>query len=450
MLRNSTAPPAEGSLACATRSRLERAGPDPIDALIFAWRFVASLICRTHHPFYLPSTKPKMLWYPRHLLLLAAASFASVRAAGLCFNVGVPNLFCVYGSPSANSSTLVQMRYEIPAGLTWVGFGIGSSMSSADVMFVAINADGTTTLTRRTASEFALPSVASVSGLTLVPASTGQFNVNNVSTTVVTFVRSTSDPTGSNNPITLASQSFIYAARIGAAGGPLVQHQISSTTSGSLLDGSLQYQSGAVNNVVTSGGGSNYDQLMHAHGIMMAVAWVLAAPLAVLVARYGKSIGVWWFRIHVALMLCGAFCLTYVAFGLAYSAVGQIGEHHFDTTDSTHGAHVILGLIVVILTGPQTILGFVIDKLWSPSRKTIPWWDMTHWWTGRILGLAAIINVPIGIYLRNDNPNVAYALYGIWVGLVFIGGAVLQVTRGQAHHVELEDTTASSASMEMR
>ncbi|RKO92500.1 hypothetical protein BDK51DRAFT_29297 [Blyttiomyces helicus] len=353
------------------------------------------------------------------LLVLAVTAVASVRAtgAGMCFQVGVPNPFCVYGSPVKNVQDMVEIRYEIPQGLTWAALGVGSSMQSADIMFVNIDANGTAALTRRTASGFFLPPLATAEDLTLVPAASGQFTVNNAPTTVVTFIRSKTDPANSN-PLTAQPQSFIWAALPGSPGGALNQHQFKGTTTGNFLDGSLAFTAGAARGPLISGSGANYDTLIHAHGILMAVGWLVMAPLGVYVARFGKAaFGVWWFRIHIALLLVGAVGGTYAGFGLVYSAISQNGGVHFSTTDSVHGAHVIIGLILLILTAPQAILGFIIDKLWVPTR--------------RLVVLLALVNIPLGINTYDNLGSWAYIVYGVWLGAVVLGGFFLQIRNGQ-------------------
>ncbi|RKO86610.1 DWNN domain-containing protein [Blyttiomyces helicus] len=169
----------------------------------------------------------------------------------------------------------------------------------------------------------------------------------------------------------------------------------------------------------------------------MAVGWVVAAPLAIVVARYGKAaLGVWWFRIHVVLMVGGATVGTYVGFGMVYTAIEWVGSPHFEVTADAHGAHVVLGLLVLTLIAPQAILGFVIDRLWTPTRVSIPWWDRLHWWVGRIVVLVTVINIPLGINTYGGAGSWAYIVYGLWLGLVVVSFVSLQGRVGQVHHVE--------------
>ncbi|RKO83883.1 hypothetical protein BDK51DRAFT_27213, partial [Blyttiomyces helicus] len=276
-------------------------------------------------------------------------------ASGLCVNVGFGDAapFCVYGSPAA-SGTEVQMRFEVPSGLTWAAFGIGSSMNSADVVFAYFNANNTPTLTHRTATGFFEPSINPTPDLVIVPNVQGASNSTNSTGTVITFTRPVTSSNG--NTVTTASQDFIWAAHQGNPGDAVSKHTTQGTSHGSLLDGSMAFVAGAAAGPVSAGiSATTYNHLVRAHGSVMAITWLLFVPLAIFVARFGKAkFGVWWFRIHAALMLLFGTGGTLVGWGLAF------------------------GYLVISFSIFQSILGFVIDRLWSPARKSVPWWDRLH------------------------------------------------------------------------
>ena len=89
----------------------------------------------------------------------------------------------------------------------------------------------------------------------------------------------------------------------------------------------------------------------------------------------------------------------------------------------------------------QIILGFVIDKLWSPDRTSIPLWDKLHWWIGRVVFLIAIINLYLGIY-KNASIDSAFSSLNFYVIvsiIVVLGTASLfagQYAIGQVHHMK--------------
>ncbi|KND00190.1 uncharacterized protein SPPG_04530 [Spizellomyces punctatus DAOM BR117] len=370
----------------------------------------------------------------------------TVLASPQCFQVGQP-VFCVYSNNIGNNE--VRIRMEFPKELGWVGFGIGASMDAADVMMAYPVSNGqNVAITRRTANGHRLPTLNPTQDLQIIANSTGIFTINNVQKYVVTFDRSIASP-GNNLPaIQSSSQSFIWA---GYAGAPpasatnVPRHTARGTTTGNLMDGSMAFSEtqpdGTTSNVVHDAA-ANTGNLIQAHGILMFLGWVVLAPLAIVIARFFKpALGVWWFRLHWALMLLAAGVFTYVGFGLVYHVVGVKGASHFNV--KANGAHVVIGLLIIILSAPQLALGWIIDRLFNPTRKYIPWWDKVHWWLGRIVFLLALVNIPLGIALYNDHEGTKktwpYVVFGIlcalWVGVF----AYLQFRVGQRHHVEKGD-----------
>ncbi|KAI8806066.1 hypothetical protein BJ742DRAFT_855499 [Cladochytrium replicatum] len=74
------------------------------------------------------------------------------------------------------------------------------------------------------------------------------------------------------------------------------------------------------------------------HGALMVAAWVLFAPLSIVVARYFKSkLGIWWFRSHIIFALLGAFGCTVAGFGLALYVTRPDG--HFEIDSALGGTH---------------------------------------------------------------------------------------------------------------
>ncbi|KAJ3163905.1 hypothetical protein HDU88_006074 [Geranomyces variabilis] len=370
-------------------------------------------------------------------LVALTAALVPVQAGPLCFAVKSAKV-CVYSSQEAGDALI---RIEYPQQLGWVAFGLGSGMNSADVMMAYALPDGSISVTRRTSSGHFLPTLASKQDLTITNSSSSSDG------NVVTFRRPLTAATASTPSIQQTSQPLIWAGYIGSpptSPSAISQHTVTGVASGNLLDGSMAFAPSSPSappaTIVTGDDGSGNRRLRIIHGALMAVAWVGLAPAAILIARFGKkALGVWWFRIHFTLFaLCAA--LTYTAFAIVYRVVADTGENHYDYSAS--GIHVILGLLVVILTAPQAFLGIVIDKLWSPTRKSIPWWDKLHWWLGRVTFLLAVVNIPFGIALfyRDDNtgnrPAWPYILYALLLGgavAAFVGLAIK--TRRDAGHM---------------
>lgn len=104
--------------------------------------------------------------------------------------------------------------------------------------------------------------------------------------------------------------------------------------------------SGSAGGFVINNDRQNYVQ---SHGVLMTIAWLVAAPLGVAVARFGKAkLGVWWFRIHVFLMFVCVEILSSIGLALAVVSVESVSEEaavHFSPAtylDPIGGAHVIV------------------------------------------------------------------------------------------------------------
>lgn len=81
----------------------------------------------------------------------------------------------------------------------------------------------------------------------------------------------------------------------------------------------------------------------------MVLAWMLFVPLAILIARYGRTLFK-WFPSHRGIQLF-AFLLIFIAFFLAVGAVAMTGQPHFSNT------HEKVGLALFILLFVQVGLG---------------------------------------------------------------------------------------------
>lgn len=70
---------------------------------------------------------------------------------------------------------------------------------------------------------------------------------------------------------------------------------------------------------------------------------MILAPAAIVIARFFKSWGVLWFRLHAILMLFVVF-VTILGLYFAYTSVGLAGGKHFDASrypSTLIGLHVV-------------------------------------------------------------------------------------------------------------
>lgn len=177
----------------------------------------------------------------------------------------------------------------------------------------------------------------------------------------------------------------------------------------------------------------SFQNILVAHGLLFFIAWGIAPFIGIFVARYLKNImGVWWYRVHVAMLLGVTGVFSLISFILI---VVNVEEPHFD------GTHQKMGLTIFILMFLQFALGFVSNALWTPERKAVPWWDMVHWYFGRSLLILAVVNMFLGMmeYTEATGESITGLRIGywVWIGIMF---AVMIAGHfyfgGTQHHVE--------------
>ena len=72
----------------------------------------------------------------------------------------------------------------------------------------------------------------------------------------------------------------------------------------------------------------------------------------------------------------------------------------------------------------QSILGVVIDRLFSPNRKSIPWYDKAHWYLGRGLFLFSFITIIFGFILYKEKAGSLHIELPILYSILLFFGIV--------------------------
>ncbi|TPX47694.1 hypothetical protein SeMB42_g01789 [Synchytrium endobioticum] len=324
---------------------------------------------------------------------------------------------------SAVNSSYAQLDIQ---GLTseWVAFGIGSSMSSGDII-VAWASGGTVVVSRRSSTGRFLPAYLATQNLQVVTSSVSGTNF------IVTVQRPLASLQAQEKTLVNGTQSYIYATgntpATTTASASIPQH---SVTGRNVLQIDL-FPDGSAIPVSVDNSSLDYDALIKAHGCLMFIAWAVWCPLMIVIARNFKPfLGIWWFRLH------SIIAIVVVIFVFAAFALG-----HYANTVSTSAksAHAVIGIIVLVACGLQFILGVMINALFNPQRSKIPWHDILHHWLGRLTCLLALVNIWLGLvlYSNSSSLNVGfYIAYGIWLGLVVLAIILIQVKHPVAHHLE--------------
>eukprot|EP01098_Paradermamoeba_levis_P008219 TRINITY_DN3408_c0_g1_i1.p1 TRINITY_DN3408_c0_g1~~TRINITY_DN3408_c0_g1_i1.p1 ORF type:complete len:550 (-),score=155.41 TRINITY_DN3408_c0_g1_i1:90-1739(-) len=170
-------------------------------------------------------------------------------------------------------------------------------------------------------------------------------------------------------------------------------------------------ESGQININFRTGEVSFLSDNRHVHGWLMWVAWGILVPIGSLIARaMKKSMGVWWFRIHIVLMVLAA-ALTIAGFGI----IVDYKSSHFNNVHSR------LGLAVFILAMIQPFIGVLADFMFDADRTKTPIFpDMVHWIIGWSTLILAFTNFWLGIDIY-DAAKVFWILWGIHFGIFTVG-----------------------------
>lgn len=307
----------------------------------------------------------------------------------------------------------VQFTVLVSEALGWgaVGFGNGASMTGT-TMFILYNVDDTVTVSHRTAESRSLPTPQDNSAITVLDAATNAFGYG------ATF------NVQLNQPGVMALETEGNNVYIWATGStPPDSSDIDSSFGIHDGRGSFSFNP-ATGAAATATSALSISVILH--GAIMIVAWLFLTPVGIIIARYFKpALGVWWFRLHMALMLL-AVASQYGSFGLIFSTVDS--NRHL-----TQGYHAWLGILVLGMSVMQTFLGFIIDRLFDPDRKGVPLHDKLHWWVGRLNYIFAGIAIGWGIWLSGGGIE-WYIGAGSLVGLSLGVLVVLQFRMGQQHH----------------
>ncbi|KAL7749940.1 hypothetical protein RI367_004816 [Sorochytrium milnesiophthora] len=365
----------------------------------------------------------------------APGAAASQAPAQICPK---PGEFCFSARTNLTAKTVdFTLQFKTPG---WVGLGLSptKSMSDADVWMVWIDSSRgqpQAMVSDRRSTTHSLPRADTQQDVNVVMAVMN----NNQYTVLVRRAIDTGDP--DDYKFENKTQSFIWAFSsdpVGTQRQPLfTQHSDEGDFSINVFD-SVALANAATTGAAGVGDGDQKARTRLIHGVLMFVAWGLLSYGGVFVARFMKAkLGVWWFRIHAAVMTLVAILST-VAFILVY---GTVKSGHF-----TGNIHSTLGLVVFIVMWLQWLLGIVIDKLFDPKRLGIPWYDRMHWVLGYTMALAAPLTVFLGL--------VQFAASWTWKGLyiaswiAFMGlFAFGQRKFGQTHHQEPPTSTVSAATM---
>ncbi|KAJ3275376.1 hypothetical protein HDV01_000668 [Terramyces sp. JEL0728] len=363
---------------------------------------------------------------------------ASPPNNGLIGSTCVDGTYCVYSEPDGYGGVYITLHGSYSG---WVALGTSSSMTGSAMIVAWKNSYGGYTVSDRISQSESLPQQSTETYSAVVAL---RVNAPSWAKLAVTIKR----PLSTNDITYKTDTQFIYALCGSAPSNP-----DDPSSSFSIHDkfgklGNLDfttYHAGTGNangdggSILTLPDGVEYSTVIRLHGYVMLYAWVFCPFVGVFIARYMKDyLGVWWFRLHVFIMLFGCALGSLSAFLLIF--LFKTGPH-FSVSPSLHP---LLGLLVTIAMICQVILGFVSDRLFSMDRTEIPWWDKAHWYLGRGSVVTAFLAIVTGIVYSNYFASYALAV-PVLFALLSIGGVGLfaygETKLGQIHHMKGDNSS---------
>lgn len=166
-------------------------------------------------------------------------------------------------------------------------------------------------------------------------------------------------------------------------------------------------------------------ELIIAHGVLAALAFVFLFPVGSILIRLGSFRGAW--IIHGLFQLF-AYVVYIAAFGIGVWMINNM------PVDMLSNYHPIIGITVFALLFFQPILGFIHHLQFKKySRRTV--WSHGHLWLGRFIITLGMINGGLGLLLASDAPDFTgvapsqgqIIAYGVIAGIMWLLWAVVAI-----------------------
>ncbi|KAK7426351.1 hypothetical protein QQZ08_007106 [Neonectria magnoliae] len=346
----------------------------------------------------------------------------------VCYRWGVPEAAASSGSGD------VYFQIKAPTSYQWVGVGIGSRMAGAEIFVIYQDGSGNVTLSPRSGKGHNMPQYSERSAVELLSGS-GVSN-NEMTANIRCGDCSSLDLSGSNSWIaawktgdSLDSTSFsesitehddnnvfnvnLASATFSTSGNPFVSGSSSNGDSNSDSNSDSNGSGSGSGNAVTGSSSGASDTLATAHGIIMAIVFVIAYPLGAIAM---PLIGSW--LIHASWQIL-AFLLMWAGFGIGYVYARDSGSWFTNT-------HTRMGTVICAMISLQPILGWAHHKHFAKhqQRGLI---SHAHIWYGRALILIGIVNGGLGLQLANTPQRfiIAYSVVAAIMSVLYVAGSVL-------------------------
>ncbi|ORY57532.1 uncharacterized protein BCR38DRAFT_354536 [Pseudomassariella vexata] len=364
--------------------------------------------------------------------MTAAAALNYCPSGNICFGLGVPTTSASSGSGN------IYFQISAPTSYSWIALGTGDRMSGSNMFVMYQDGDNNVTISPRqgtnhqmpvedtssTAAQLTLLEGSGVDGDTMRAnvrcancdswANGGEMSLSSTNTPWIAGWKSGSSlaTTDKNAAISqhddYSSWNFdLTAAQVDTDANPFVSASTGGSGSGDSNAGSSGSGSqGSGNTGVTQNQSlQELPRLVAAHGVIMAIAFVILYPLgSILMPVLGK-----W-------MLHGAwqgvtFVLMWVGFAIGIVIVQRMETGLVQT-------HTIFGTVIVCLMVLQPVLGYMHHRHYvqHQARGAISYAHIVY---GRVLMMLGVVNGGLGLQLANASNNLVIA-YSVVAAIVFV------------------------------
>jgi hypothetical protein len=344
----------------------------------------------------------------------------SCVGSGVCFKLNIPQI------TAQNGAGNIFLSLSGPTTFSWIGLGMGSSMTNSDMLIIYTDGNGNVTLSPRFSRGHSQPQYDQDLDVELLGGSGIE---NGVMTANIRCGNCT------RNGVNFAAQSgqWIHGRKNGQSldttdvNARIAMHDDKdgfTWTYSNAVGGASSNPFTASDAVVSNGsastnGGSGGSQtkrrnIILAHGVLASLALLVFFPLGSIIMRIGRFNGV--LQAHIATQIL-SWLLFVTAFGLGlwYSVTGNYMSQ----------AHPIIGIVVFAMLVIQPLGGWLHHRQFvhSGQRKAVSY---GHIWNGRIAIILGMINGGLGLQLGNVQTRyvIAYSVVAGVTGLAYITAIV--------------------------
>ncbi|KAF1931202.1 iron reductase domain protein [Didymella exigua CBS 183.55] len=362
--------------------------------------------------------------YQATITLLASLSLGALAqtqigqtcvSSDVCYKLNIPEATAQSGSGD------IYLSLSAPTTYTWVGLGIGSSMTNSDMFIMYTDGNGNVTLSPRYSSGESQPQYDGDLDVELLSGSgvansvmTANFRCGKCARSGSTSFSSSSGQWVHGRKSGAALDSTDVKARISqhdaadsftwsysnAVGGSSTNPFMATDT---VVSGTTPVSSGSDDTSMRS-------NIILVHGIFASLAFIVFFPIGAIIIRLGK------FNNNVMIHVS-----TQIFSWLLFIAASGLGLYYGITGDEMNEAHPIIGIVLIAMMFIQPIAGWLHHRkfLRTGQRSAISY---GHIWTGRTAIILGMINGGLGLELAGTETRyvIAYSVVAGVIGLAYL------------------------------